>query len=43
MTIGHARRDSILKYSNLQIEAKRRLIMGKIIPWGKVCGKKTGE
>jgi hypothetical protein len=43
MIIGHARRDSVLKYADLQIEVKRMLIMGKIIPWGKECEKKTGE
>jgi len=32
MITDHARRDSVLKYADVQVEAKRRLMMGKIIP-----------
>ena len=33
----HARRDSVLKYAVANLEAKRRLMVGKVIPlgWGK--------
>ena len=39
----HARRDSVLKYADVQIESKRRLMMGKIIPWGKYGDRKDGS
>jgi len=40
MITDHARRDSILKYADVQVEAKRRLMMGKIIHWGKFGERK---
>jgi uncharacterized protein len=43
MITDHARRDSVLKYADVQVEAKRRLMMGKIIPWGKPGERKEGS
>lgn len=39
MLTDHARRDSVLQYASVQLEAKRRILEKKIIPWGKLGGK----
>jgi hypothetical protein len=43
MLTDHARRDSVLQYASVQLEAKRRIIEKKIIPWGKLGGKISGD
>jgi len=39
MITDHARRDSVLKYAAVQVEAKRRLMESNVIPLGEVWGK----
>jgi len=41
----HARRDSVLKYAVANLETKRRLMVGEVIPlgWGKYGEGKEGS
>jgi len=38
MLTEHARRDSVLKYAHVQMETKRRLMMGKVVKMGSHSG-----
>ena len=41
MLTDHARRDSVLKYADVQLEAKRRIMEKKVISLGEVRGKQN--
>ena len=39
----HARRDSVMQYASVQLEAKRRILERKVIPLGEIRGKESGK
>ncbi len=39
MLTDHARRDSVMQYASVQLEAKRRILERKVIPLGEIRGK----
>jgi integrase len=42
MLTDHARRDSVMQYASVQLEAKRRIMERKVIPLGEIRGKDSG-
>jgi hypothetical protein len=43
MLTDYARRDSVMQYASVQLEAKRRILERKVIPLGETRGKKSGK
>lgn len=43
MLTDHARRDSVMQYASVQLEAKRRILERKVIPLGEIRGKESGK
>ncbi|MDI9570302.1 MAG: hypothetical protein QM278_06220 [Pseudomonadota bacterium] len=39
----HARRDSVMQYASVRLEAKRRILERKVIPLGEIRGKESGK
>jgi hypothetical protein len=43
MLTDHARRDSVMQYASVQLEAKRRILEREVIPLGEIRGKESGK
>jgi hypothetical protein len=43
MLTDHARRDSVMQYASVQLEAKRRILERKVIPLGEIRGKESAR
>ncbi len=43
MLTDHARRDSVMQYASVQLEAKRRILERKVVPLGEIRGKDSGK
>jgi hypothetical protein len=43
MLTDHARRDSVMQYASVQLEAKRRILERKVIPLGEIRGKESSK
>ncbi len=43
MLKDHARRDSVMQYASVQLEAKRRILERKVIPLGEIRGERIRQ